>query len=137
MDESTNFSSINKRGTNDNCANLTEVATQYINDYNNMVTSVDQYGGFYIGRYEITGNVGSPTEKAGEPMVDQNWYTFYNQCMTFGKKNNNGNIITESGMIYGALWDATMQWLAKNDIDVGHVDWSGSYRLWELSAGRG
>lgn len=90
---------------------ITDVATQYRDDYDSMVTSVDTYHGFYIGRYEITAN----GEKPGDSLTGQNWYTFYNQCITLGKTN------TESGMIYGCLWDATMQWLANSDISVGYT----------------
>ena len=117
--ESANYSSIDKRGTTDKCASVTEVASQYISDYNNMIESVENYGGFYIGRYEITAN----GEKPGDSLsgTGYNWYSLYNECMKFGKEKESGNSITESGMIYGTLWDATMQWLAKSNINVGYT----------------
>ncbi len=118
--ESKYYSSINKRGTGapfTDAEGITAVAIQYKTDYENMIESVNKYGGFYIGRYEITGSVGSPTEKVGNPITDQTWYTLYNQCMSFDKYNDN---IT-SGMIYGTLWDATMQWLAKSEYNVGYT----------------
>ena len=111
--EGANLGSINKRSTSTPFTaeeGVDAVATQYVTDFNNMVESVDKYGGFYIGRYEITEN----GEKPGWPLTDVNWYQFYNQCMTYGKEN------TESGMIYGSLWDATMQWLAKFNYWVGY-----------------
>ena len=75
-----------------------------------MVASVDNYGGFYIGRYEITSN----GEKPGTSL-NTTWYNFYNQCLTYGTD------YTESGMIYGCLWDATMQWLTTANYSVGYT----------------
>lgn len=109
--EVTYYNQINKRGSENKFTNVEEVATQYITDYNNMVESVNKYGGFFMGRYEITAN----GEKRGNPLTSTNWYTYYNKCMTYGKEN------TESGMIYGNLWDATMQWLAKSGYGVGYT----------------
>lgn len=117
-DERKYYSSINKRGTTTPFTageGVTAVATQYKTDYDDMITSVENYGGFYIGRYEIT----ESGEKAGASLTNRNWYYLYNECMKLGKKDTNDNIITESGMIYGTLWDATMQWLAQSDISVG------------------
>ena len=110
--EGANLGSINKRSTSTPFTaeeGVDAVATQYVTDFNNMVESVDKYGGFYIGRYEITEN----GEKPGWPLTNTNWYSYYNQCMTYGKINS------ESGMIYGTLWDATMQWLANCGYWVG------------------
>ena len=92
------FNLINSRTTGNKFTNVTDVAEQYVTDYNNMVASVETYQGFYIGRYEITSN----GEMPGIPH-SANWYTFYNQCLTYGTD------YTESGMIYGCLWDATMR----------------------------
>ena len=108
--ETEKYSLVNNRTTGTAFANVADVAIQYRDDYDNMVESVDNYKGFYIGRYEITSN----GEKPGESLGDINWYTFYNQCLTYGTN------YTESGMIYGCLWDATMQWLAKSNYWVGY-----------------
>ncbi len=113
----TYYSSINKRGTTTKFTNVTDLAQQYITDYDNMITSVDNFGGFYLGRYEITKEgSNNATEKAGEPLtIEYNWYSFYNECMTFGKEN------TESSMIYGTTYDQVMQWLAVSGYDVGYT----------------
>ena len=86
-----------------------------------MVSSVDKYHGFYIGRYEVTENGEKPGVSLGGTISNKTWtwYALYNKCLTFGKKENNVEI-TESSMMYGALWDATMQWLAKSKIPVGY-----------------
>lgn len=111
--DGSNLGSINKRGSNVPFTaeeGVDAVATQYVIDYNNMCDSVDKYGGFFIGRYEITEN----GEKPGDSSVNKNWYQLYNQCMTLGKEN------TDTGMIYGNFWDATMQWLSKSNYWVGN-----------------
>ena len=89
---------INKRGTKTKFTTYQGLAEQYINDFDNMVEGVNKYSGFYIG-----------------------WYEAYNACMTFD------NQYIESGMIYGALWDATMQWLMKSGYQVGYTgeDYNG------------
>lgn len=113
--ESKYYSSIDIRGTQNKATSEVQVAEQYINDYENMITSINTYNGFYIGRYEITKDeTGKATEKKGVPICKEyNWYTFYNACMTLNKNN------TESSMIYGALWDETMLWLANSGYLVG------------------
>lgn len=107
--EGANYSQVNNRETGNAFDNVKDVATQYVTDFNNMVESVDTYQGFYIGRYEITTN----GEKPGTPL-NTTWYNFYNQSLAYGTN------YTESGMIYGCLWDATMQWLAQSNYWVGN-----------------
>lgn len=53
--EAKNYSTLNKRGTTTKFSDLESLAKQYVNDYDNMVSSVKKYGGFYIGRYELSG----------------------------------------------------------------------------------
>ena len=121
--EGANYSSIINRITGTAFANVTDVATQYKNDYESMVSSVDKYHGFYIGRYEVTENGENPGVSLSGTISgkDWTWYTLYNKCLTFGKKDSNNVETTESSMMYGALWDATMQWLAKSGISVGYT----------------
>jgi type II secretory pathway pseudopilin PulG len=110
------YNTINQRGTKTKFTNVTGVASQYITDYNNMVTSVDKYKGFYIGRYELTGSEENGKEKRGKGMdTPINWYQQYNSCMTF-----DNNYVTGC-MIYGTLWDTTLQWLAKSGYNVGYT----------------
>ena len=113
--EVTYFNSINQRGTKNKLANVTGVANQYITDFNNMIASVDKYNGFYIGRYEITGNETQGQERKGVSISSTTWYELYNACMTF-----DSNYIT-SGMIYGTLWDVMAQWLSKSGYNVGYT----------------
>ena len=119
--ESANYSSINNRETGEPFESVTDVAIQYRDDYESMVESVNKYHGFYIGRYELSKEGDFAMEKPGIPYRIGNWYSLYNKCLTYGKKDNNNIMITESSMIYGALWDATMQWLARSGISVGYT----------------
>ena len=110
------YNSVNNRITGTAFTNVTDVATQYKNDYESMVASVDKYHGFYIGRYELANISGTAKEQLGNSYTNETWYSLYNKCLTLNKGTN-----TETSMMYGALWDATMQWLAKSNISVGHT----------------
>ena len=112
------YNTINKRGTTNKFTNVTDLAQQYVTDYENIIGSIDKYGGFYVGRYEITKEGSNrATEKPGTALTGGNytWYTLYNECMTFGKEN------TESSMMYGTNYDQIMQWLAISGYDVGYT----------------
>ncbi len=87
-----------------NSVNLAQLETEF----NNMIASVEKYGGFYIGRYE-TGNL-SQTEavvvKNNKDIADQTWYTQYNKSKGVAASSN----VTTS-MIWGCQWDAVMRWM--------------------------
>ena len=87
-----------------------EMANSFVAEYKAMSDSIKKYKGFYIGRYELTGTVETPTEKTGEVLsADKagNWYYLYKACQNVvtGKEN------VKSTMIYGVQWEATMEWL--------------------------
>ena len=74
------------------------------------IESIEKYGGFYIGRYE-TGNV---TEEYEMPVVrrmntDINNVTWYRAYVN--SKNISMNLNIQPNLIYGCLWDETIQWL--------------------------
>lgn len=106
---------INKRASKEKFSDVegvAAVAAQYVEDYDDMVTSVSKYKGFYIGRYELSGNESQGIVKPNEPFCCA-WESGYNSCMMF---DNDG---VTGGMIYGALWDATLLWLKKSGYEVG------------------
>ena len=77
-------------------------------EFNNMIASVEKYGGFYIGRYE-TGNLSQAEAvvvKNNSDIADQTWYTQYNKSKGVAANNN----VTTS-MIWGCQWDAVMRWM--------------------------
>ena len=77
-------------------------------EFDFTIESIRKYGGFYIGRYE-TGNL-----SADEPVVQrmntsissQNWYTEYKKI-----KRMSTDVNVSTSMIWGCLWDETLQWL--------------------------
>lgn len=99
-----------------------EMSDSMVKEYKEMSDSIKKYKGFYIGRYELTGTVDSPTEKKGDSLTNINWYNLYKACKGFTK----GNVV--STMIYGVQWDATMEWLKQTKFkgDEGKVDTDSS-----------
>ena len=87
------------------------MAQTIVDEYENMIKSVTQYGGFYVGRYELSGTVSSPTvQKEKDSLTEVNWYELYNANKTLGK-NLDG---VTTGMIWGCQWDTMCYWLANN-----------------------
>ena len=94
-------------------------------EYEETIESIEKYGGYYIGRYE-TGDVSSKgTYK--KPVVrmkgDNNinyitWYSAYNRLKYLGV--NEG---VRSNIIWGSLWDETLQWL----VDSGNKTYEELY----------
>ena len=86
-----------------------EFLNQLEKEFNNMLASVEKYGGFYIGRYE-TGNINQeiPVIRKGNTSINsQTWYNMYKRCKNI--KGTNTNVVT--GMIWGNQWDRTLMWL--------------------------
>ena len=90
-----------------------EFKTQLQEEYNEMIESVDKYGGFYIGRYE-TGNLAENTST--EPVVvkgnnsnnNANWYYMYQNSKLIGANKN-----VASTMIWGSMFDRVLIWLTE------------------------
>ena len=90
-----------------------EFKTQLQEEFNEMIESVDTYGGFYIGRYE-TGNL--VATKGTEPVVqkgnnnigDVNWYYMYQNSKKIAANSN-----VESTMIWGSMFDRALIWLTE------------------------
>ena len=72
------------------------------------IKSIEKYGGFYIGRYETGGLSGTAVVRKMETDINnQTWYTMYEKTKELSGTND--NVITS--MIWGSLWDETLQWL--------------------------
>lgn len=91
--------------SSNNNVGLTQTTIQ--NELDTVINSIQGYGGFYIGRYELTGTIESPTEKSGVPINSTNWYNLYSSC----KNLTGGNTSVTTGMIWGMQWDAVVSWL--------------------------
>ena len=85
-----------------------QLAKLFVAKYNEMITSISKYGGFYIGRYELSGTVTEPTEKPGKTLTKTDWYNLYNACRS-SKLQASDKVKTQ--MIWGCQWDVTMNWL--------------------------
>ena len=80
-----------------------KMAEAFVADYNEMIASIGQYGGFYIGRYELSE---AGVQKDKETLTKTNWYNLYKKC-----KELNASDKVETRMIWGCQWDVTMNWL--------------------------
>ena len=112
------FSTTDANNNLDNSADglvtASDFKIQLQNEFDEMVESVETYGGFYIGRYE-TGNL-SQTEavvqKGNTDIGNQTWYTQYKLSKTIGA---NENVV--SSMIWGSQWDATLRWMQTSTVE--------------------
>ena len=106
--------------------------TQLQEEFNEMIASVEIYGGFYIGRYE-TGNLVSNTStepviiKGNENISNVGWYYMYENSKKIAANNN-----VKTTMIWGSMWDRTLIWLVETgdktyrEIDLNSTTW-GNY----------
>ena len=130
--------------------------TQLTKEYEAMVASVNNYGGFYVGRYEISINSGMPQTKAGIGIKSvtaesaNTWYGLY----ALNKKYQTSSV--RSSMIWGIQYDAMMTWMgskaettigenrnkyttcgtAPDDVIKNVYDLYGNFYEWTLEAGR-
>ena len=74
-----------------------------------MITSISKYGGFYIGRYELSGTITDPTEKSGKTLTNTDWYNLYNACRS-SKLQASDKVKTQ--MIWGIQWDVACDFIA-------------------------
>ena len=100
-------------------SSLEEMAQMMVNEYNTMILSIERYGGFYIGRYELT----SKGEKSGTTLINKNWYELYAECKDLAKSGSNATSL----MIWGAQWDVTCNWLANNGYNMTNSNSWGNY----------
>lgn len=107
-----------------NFGSTKEMADSFVAEYKAMADSIKKYNGFYIGRYELTGSVDSPTEKKGASLTNTNWYNLYKACQNVVQGKDN----VKSTMIYGVQWDAVCSWLKQSgfDTDSNSSSW-GNY----------
>ena len=80
------------------------MAEAFTIDYANMIASIEKYGGFYIGRYELS-NEGV---QKGEATLNTNWYNLYKKCTTLNASDK-----VESKMIWGIQWDLACDFISK------------------------
>ena len=81
------------------------MAEAFTSDYANMIASIQKYGGFYIGRYELS-NEG--VQKGKATLTNTNWYNSYKKCTTLNASDK-----VESKMIWGIQWDLACDFISK------------------------
>ena len=80
-----------------------EMAEAFVADYKKMIESIKTYGGFYIGRYELS-EAGVQKDKA--TLTNTNWYNLYKKCTELNASDK-----VKTQMIWGCQWDVTLNWL--------------------------
>ena len=99
-------------------------------EYNNMMKSVEQYHGFYVGRYELgldAKNNNAPVVKNASTNTDVTtadasnsntsmWYGLYSKCKEFAPEESEKSVV--STMIWGSQYDAMMNWMQGQGEDV-------------------
>ena len=99
-------------------------------DYNAMIKSIEKYGGFYIGRYEMSRSNNDSTgtaqskkntvaltadnDSSNESQNGNTWYGLY----AYGKTYTNTANSVISSMVWGSQYDAMMRWMQSNGEDV-------------------
>ena len=110
--------------------NSSWTSTLYQEEYNKMIKSVSQYGGFYVGRYEMSLNsetknaeskYGATSANASDTDTNQ-WYGLYNRAKTYAPEKNSDNTENASqkvvsSMIWGSQYDAMLKWMKGNKIN--------------------
>ena len=110
---------LGEKGTKEQLAEL------FADEYKAMIESVSKYGGFYIGRYELSE---SGVKKDQPTLTNTNWYNLYKKCKELKASNK-----VETRMIWGCQWDVTMNWLissgakTSDEVNKDSSTW-GNYR---------
>ena len=87
-------------------------------DYTNMLTSIEEYKGFFVGRFETSldsnGKAQSKINKVpatAETTSANTWYGLYAKQKDFATSNSR----VESSMIWGSQYDAMLKWILLNE----------------------
>ena len=102
-----------------------KMAEAFVAEYKEMIESIRKYGGFYIGRYELSK---AGVQKDKETLVYTNWYNLYKKCTELNASDK-----VETRMIWGCQWDVTMNWLissgakTSNEVNTDSSSW-GNYK---------
>ena len=126
-DNSSTYLDIIKVILTDNATDYTDMSTfktTMQKDYNSMIKSVEEYGGFYIGRYEMSKSDSNTAQSKKNSVVltadndntnvNMRWYGLY----AYGKTYTNTANSVVSSMVWGSQYDAMMRWMQKNGEDV-------------------
>ena len=115
----TEYDAVVSNVTQAGFSDTADMAQTMVNEYSTMIESIETYGGFYIGRYELTAD----GEKPGAVLTNTNWYELYAKCKELAKSDSN----TTTRMIWGAQWDVACNWLADNGYNIEDSTSWGNY----------
>ena len=122
--DSTSYREPANSSSDSTSKNSSWTSTLYQEEYNKMIKSVSQYGGFYVGRYEMSLNsetknaeskYGATSANAKDTDTNQ-WYGLYNKAKTYAPENASQKVV--SSMIWGSQYDAMLKWMKGNKINV-------------------
>ena len=82
------------------------MAKPMVRDYERMIKSIQKYGGFYIGRYELS-EEGEQKDKVSLVKAEDGWYGLYEKCKQLNASNK-----VETRMIWGCQWDMVCNFIA-------------------------
>ena len=105
-----------------------KMAEAFVADYNEMIASISKYGGFYIGRYELSE---AGVQKDKETLTKTNWYNLYKKCKELNASNK-----VETRMIWGCQWDVTCNFITNKGDKKSITDSSswGNYKNTSVKA---
>ena len=83
-----------------------QLAQLFVDEYEAMIESVSKYGGFYIGRYELSE---AGVQKDKTTLTSTNWYNLYNACINSNLQASNK---VKTQMIWGSQWDVACNFIA-------------------------
>jgi len=115
-------------GTILNYGSVVEFGAAMQDDFNDMVESVEQYHGFYVGRYELGLEGTTPVSKNastndnvttadGGSSSLSNWWELYKKCKEYTSEDS-----VVSSMMWGSQYDAMLNWMAKLGETVGTLN---------------
>ena len=81
-----------------------ELAQLFVDEYKEMIESVSKYGGFYIGRYELSS---AGVQQYKQPLTKTNWYSLYKKCTELQASDK-----VKTRMIWGCQWDVACNFIA-------------------------
>ena len=111
-----------------------QLAQLFVDEYKAMIESVSKYGGFYIGRYELSSE-GVQKDKA--TLTNTSWYNLYKKCTELQASDK-----VKTRMIWGCQWDVTMNWLissgakTSDEVNKDSSSW-GNYHYTSVKADDG
>ncbi len=115
-----------------------EFAQDMVAEYQEIHDSIEIYGGFYIGRYELTGSTSSPTvAKDGTVIGSTDWYNLKAACMKIvnNEDKQESEIIAKTTMMYGNQWDEVLNWLSSKGYDIEDSSSWGNHSNYNTVAG--